>query len=188
MPSKRTGIFRDCPTCGISFYVAGSRIKTLNYCSRKCASDGRSCSLEERFWQYIEPSEDCWNWTGPRNDQGYGRLWLGPTVKRFRVAHRFSWELHFGEIPDGLDVCHHCDNPACSRPDHLFLGTTLDNMADMVAKERGRSGKAKLTEDQVREIRLDYSTPMTILATRYGLSPHAISAIRRGLSWKHVHV
>lgn len=92
-------------------------------------------SAEERFWSYVDTTGDCWEWTGGQIRMGYGHFKPGGqrgTVK----AHRFSWQLAFGQIPDGLFVLHHCDNPPCVRPAHLFLGTHLDNMADKKAKGR----------------------------------------------------
>jgi len=101
------------------------------------ARPGRLAPAEERFWRQVQKDVDgCWLWTG-RPVQGYGRF--RPSSRGTKIgAHRYSWELHVGPIPDGLDVCHRCDVPLCIRPDHLFLGTHADNMADMVAKGRSR--------------------------------------------------
>ena len=95
--------------------------------------------LETRFWRFVAPSMDdrgCWEWTGARaGELGYGCLGgKGPR------AHRLSWEIHNGPIPDGLWVLHKCDNPPCVNPRHLFLGTRTDNIRDMFAKGRGRPG------------------------------------------------
>src|ERR1019366_3384667 len=116
-------------------------------------------SVADRFWLNVAKSKDgCWLWTASVDSGGYGVFDTG------RRSHRYSWELHHGPIPpsDGLIVtcvCHHCDNPRCVRPDHLFLGTQGDNMRDMAEKGRGArhagesNPRAKLTAAIVRSIR-----------------------------------
>jgi hypothetical protein len=90
-------------------------------------------NLEDRFWEKVDIGPGCWTWRGARNTKGYGRLdFNGP----YRVAHRVMWELTHGPIPDGLFVLHHCDNPPCVRPTHLYLGTKADNNGDMWARGR----------------------------------------------------
>jgi hypothetical protein len=91
-------------------------------------------TLEEaRFWARVDKSGECWLWTGPRDKDGYGKA----NVRRRALrAHRVSWTMANGAIPEGLIVCHRCDTPACVRPDHLWLGTQLDNVRDMTAKGR----------------------------------------------------
>jgi hypothetical protein len=90
-------------------------------------------SLEQRFLQYVHKSEDCWIWTGHKNPQGYGRINVGG---KLMMATHISWEIFNGKIPERLYVLHHCDNPPCVRPDHLFLGTKKDNAQDALSKGR----------------------------------------------------
>lgn len=92
--------------------------------------------MQDRFWQHVAKSEGCWEWTGANSGRGYGRV--GVDGGKTTGAHRVSWEMHYGPVPDGCSVLHRCDNRPCVRPDHLFLGDKLANMADMVAK--GRAG------------------------------------------------
>lgn len=99
----------------------------------------RHMTAEQRFWCRVQKSDGCWLWTGKPDKDGYGHLrgWHGRQIG----AHRFSFELHNGEINDsGLMVCHTCDNPPCVRPDHLFLGTCFDNIQDCIRKGRNACG------------------------------------------------
>lgn len=91
--------------------------------------------LDERFWEKVDKTGDCWLWTSPPRSGGYGGIGE-PITGRMLAAHRVSWELHYGPIPDGLCVLHQCDVRLCVRPDHLFLGTKQDNTQDMIAKSR----------------------------------------------------
>ena len=88
------------------------------------------------FWRNVTITEGCWTWNGGRDKNGYGRFNVRPRLSSLDRTHRVSWVIHFGAIPEGLQICHHCDNPPCVRPDHLFLGTAADNNADKVAKGR----------------------------------------------------
>ena len=115
-------------------------------------------SLEERFWDSIqyEPNSGCWLWFRQLARRGYGRF---RNNQRFILAHRYSYELHKGPIPDGMYVCHHCDTPACVNPLHLFAGTPKDNMVDMCQKGRNadrtkeKHPLVRLTQIDINEIR-----------------------------------
>lgn len=127
----------DCPECG------GRKSGWFAALCRKCRDRHRASELaagwRQRFYGYIQVTDDCWLWTGGRNPKGYGVFKVSGVG--FRGAHRVAWELANGPAPAGLCVLHHCDNPRCVRVDHLFLGTKADNSADMVAKGRQSHGE-----------------------------------------------
>lgn len=103
-------------------------------------------SLESRFWSKVRKTDGCWLWIGGKGHNGYGTLYVAGAANRQMKAHRLSWRIHFGTIPGGLWVLHHCDNPPCVRPDHLFLGNRSDNMKDAGRKGRVCTiGKSRLT-------------------------------------------
>ncbi len=183
----------QCKTCSKPILKSPCKLKKNgNYCSRKCLYSNRDRQpVADRFWSKVRKTRCCWIWTGPLNKT---RASFGVSIERGTVmAHRFSYELTYGPVPKGLQVCHHCDNPACVRPDHLFLGTQADNMADMIRKGRGVCGtkcwKAKLTPAIVRKIRKRYSQggcSQRQLGKEFGCHPVNISHIVTRKSWKHV--
>lgn len=147
-------------------------------------------TLTERFFKYVKKTDTCWEWVGSKCKNGYGRL----NVKGIPVlASRISFQVHFGSIPPGMNVCHKCDYPACVNPDHLFLGTQQDNVDDMKAKGRERhrclSGEqhamSKLTEDDVRAIRASNETGPE-LSRRFNISTSVIYDIRNRKLWRDV--
>ncbi len=156
-------------------------------------------TLQERFEARIlpEPNSGCWLWDGAVDTTGHGYGTLGfhkPSGKwGTEKAHRVSWMVYRGEIPEGLWVLHRCDNRVCVNPDHLFLGTRSDNMQDCSKKGRcknifprgGRHFKAKITEEDVRAIR---TTDARIgdIAARYGMTKRNVYDIRSGATWRHV--
>jgi hypothetical protein len=95
---------------------------------------------QERIWRYVspEPNSGCWLWEGAQNTGGYGKMGMGGAGAGTDLVHRLMWEQHRGPVPPNRWVLHRCDMRACCNPDHLFLGTALDNMRDMHAKGRGR--------------------------------------------------
>lgn len=158
-----------------------------------------------RFISKVEKTDSCWLWTASKTEKGYGRFEYG---RRAHRAHRFAWELFKGTVPDGMFVCHSCDNPGCVNPDHLFLGTPKDNMADMDRKSRRRTvahggadhysrrepqrlargeraGGARLTATDVIAIRASAELAPT-LAQKYGVTKENIYRIRQRKTWAHV--
>lgn len=140
-----------------------------------------------------ESEGGCWLWQGAKAAvSGYGRITVGSRsdgTRRNVSTHRYSYEQYRGEIPDGMFVCHHCDNPSCVNPDHLFLGTPSDNMADKVTKGRQAKeewhGMAKLNWRDVHDIRgrLREGARQVDLSKQFGVSQSQISAVKRGISW-----
>ncbi len=171
---------RTCASCGTAFLIEPSEVARGGgvFCSTACYHKSRERPLAERFWEKVEKSDGCWLWTGAKSDFGYGFL-FNPTVNGpiNQHAHRASWELHYGPIPEGSCVLHSCDVPGCVRPDHLFLGTLKDNTQDMLRKRRHL---VKLTDEQVAELRQRYATgdiSQEALAEEFGLGQSTVSRI-----------
>lgn len=168
-------------------------------CSRKCRNEQngkRHAPANVAFWSYVQKSDGCWLWVHSKTKAGYGKF---IRANEHIYAHRLSWEIHYGPVPDGLFVCHRCDNPSCVRPDHLFVGTHQDNVDDCVAKGRhlafrprvhgSRAGSAKLTEAQVVTIRQSYGTnglTRRQLGQRYGVDKTTIDRILAKKIWRYV--
>lgn len=153
----------------------------------------------------LDRSGDCWLWQGKLDERGRGRVWHDG---RLKLHHRAVWEILVGRIPDGALLCHHCDNPQCANPGHLYVGDGKSNVADMIGRHRhwtqvnpvlakslgkingaknnwarGASNpKAKLSAEQVREIRSS-SVSSTELARQYAVDKTTIQRIRRGALW-----
>lgn len=149
----------------------------------------------EAFWsRAVRSACGCLEWTGSLNKDGYGHLGYR---RKYWLAHRLAWKLHHSqEIPVGACVCHSCDNPKCIDPAHLFLGSQAENMSDMRAKGRRKeinagseNGRAKLSDDSVREIRRAYKNNelnQVALAEKFSVSQTVISLIVTRKTWKMV--
>jgi len=144
---------------------------------------------KKRFFDKVKKTKGCWEWIGGKFQSGYGQFSLKNLMKKNWRTHRVSWIIHNGAIPKGMCVCHTCDNPACIRPDHLWLGTCKDNTQDMLKK--GRSGRAKLTEKQIRLIRKIYRKGHTLtntlrLSEKFGVRNGVICKIIHKQLWPNI--
>jgi hypothetical protein len=149
---------------------------------------------KRRFWNKVDIKEtnDCWNWKASfRNKEKYGSFSIDKTNYQ---AHRISWIISFGDIPDGLIVCHKCDNKSCCNPNHLFIGTVSDNNCDKFNKcrEYVRRGtdhtNSKISEDSLKAIRLMLSNKISQrkIAKLFKVSQGCIAHINKGLTYKEI--
>lgn len=191
--------------CDGRVYVKSKGLCTKHYSRLRktgTTSDGPKArgSLAERFWRQVDVrgDDECWPWTAKSKVDGYGVIGLGGKCGKKVLAHRLSWQLHNGNIPEsdgyhGTVVMHLCDNPVCVNPKHLSLGTQSDNVKDMCKKGRkvsrppaGEDHKnSKLTEKIVREILVSKESGAQI-AKRLGLSRSTINRVRSRETWKHI--
>ena len=154
--------------------------------------------LAKRLWAKVDVRgpDDCWPWLGAKTGSGYGTIRGGiSSGGKMLSVHRVAWELVNGPIPDGMCVCHHCDNKPCCNSTHLFLGTDTDNQADRVRKNRSyhpageKNAQSRLTAEQVLEIRHRYAegnTTQRELAGEYGVGSQHISSVICKHRWKHL--
>lgn len=155
-------------------------------------------SVIDRFWSKVVKGDSCWEYQQSLSHNGYGRFWDG---ERGWQAHRFSWTITNGAIPDGLLACHHCDNRKCVRPDHLFLGTYAENMRDASAKKRlnGQSPNSrfllgenhnphKLTDEKVRQIRRLVASGRSLgsVSREFGIAHITARKVVQRKAWAHV--
>lgn len=178
---KNKGIIKICSICGCEYYPHYGREKTQKFCSVKCKH-----SAKRKDGNYCKPivfeitKNNCFEVISHGTSaHGYPRF---NRFKRKLYIHRFIYEQCFGEIPEGMFVCHACDNPKCINPEHLFLGTHNDNMRDKVLKGRHPT---KLNKYQVKEIKKS-DKPKKQLAIDYSVSYTTILKIKKGIHWKFV--
>lgn len=199
--SREPRVNRTCEVCGIKFSVLACQLRRTGcrYCSRACYRLQPRKPVEERFWSKVSKGDGCWAWTGSvdtANGNGSGRVHV-PGNEVPQVASRVSWQLHYGDIPDGLWVLHKCDNMNCVRPDHLFLGTHRDNMLDMVRKGRHRRvglkgmdhPMRKLSDGDVLAVRAMYNTGRflpCVIGELFSVTPECVSRIIRRQTWRHI--
>lgn len=161
--------------------------------TRRADGTFESSPIEERLWGRIDKTatSGCWLYLGNRSDKGHGVV---RHRDKMRGAHRVAWELVNGPIPDGMCVCHHCDNPPCVNPAHLFLGTLADNNRDRATKGRSadmrgeRSHRARLTTAQAQDIRRRRLAGETItaLAREFNIHHGTVSRIAKAQTWSHL--
>lgn len=187
--------WKACANCGAKFYRNKNhndyRWSRSRCCSASCHTqiqlrEQRGSPHEYLRARYQVADSGCWEWTGGLNDGGYGRAYYDG---RKMAAHRLAFEVHSGQPVGNKFVCHRCDNRKCVNPDHLFIGTAQDNIADMVAKRRNnfgsKNGMARLTDGQVEAIR-EVDLPVSTIARLCGVSDAAVYAVLAGRSWTKV--
>lgn len=173
----------SCVICGHEKTVGRKLCRRCYYkqVNKGSINDFPHVTLSDTFMNRVKKTESCWLWIGTTNKYGYGIVLVDKKSKR---AHRVSYELHKGPIPADLVVMHSCDTPSCVNPEHLSVGTKLDNNRDCKEKKRNafgsKNGHSKLTDEQVDLIR---SLPFTQiqLSKMFGVSQSQISRIRSGM-------
>lgn len=195
--AKQSGVFWNCVCeCGNKAVVYGQTIRKEKSKSCGCLKSEQqslrmkemrlqqSGSLQDRFFaRFVKLENGCWQWRAHTDKDGYGVL---PGDRKNTRAHRLSYELHKGQISDGFVICHHCDNPGCVNPDHLFVGTSKDNAQDALQKGRAyvgeKNGRSKLTKENIKEI-LSSELNGVQLAKKFGVTKSTINRVKRREAW-----
>lgn len=184
---RKSGRQLYCPPC----YLVAKREKSFEWKIKNglvmSPGVGRGNGkglLTERFWVKVQKTETCWLWVGASHKAGYGAL---TSAGINCTAHRVSWELHNGRIPEGLQVLHKCEVRNCVKPEHLFLGTQKANIHDMLQKGRHRT-QSKLKVAQVIEIRrrLKCGDIQRVIARKFNIAQSTVSQIASAKTWRHV--
>lgn len=172
------------------YHVCGNKL----CCNPKHLTSIEPSKYENPIWDRCKNNytSGCWEWQGACNANGYGVVSIKEFGRGSKLAHRIAWQMTHGEIPEGMCVCHHCDNRICCNPSHLFLGTYKDNNQDKVAKGRGNtlygeaSPRSILTSQDVIAIRNSVHSTAKELACKYGITYLYVYAIKKGTTWKHL--
>lgn len=184
----------NCNADHYAFGLCGKHYKRFKKYGDPLGGIKNHAPLEERFWKFVVKNDDCWSWSGNKTLSGYGRVSAGAKKDGYKLAHRLSWEIHNNSsIPDGMFVMHKCDNPECTNPEHLTIGTPKENTQDMIQKGRKRTvasvglgnGKSLLNEEKVRLIRQS-NLPHAVIARELGVSSNCVRGVRIGRTWSHV--
>lgn len=191
----------QCKQCSKTFTPSyHQRLNGSGFCTVSCGTlhtnahrTYKRIPASVRLWKRVtklDGDDACWIFTGAKYSWGHGVI---GSPEGHTGAHRISWIEANGEIPEGLHVCHRCDNPSCVRPSHLFLGTHQDNMTDMKLKGRAHLGEAhgiaKLTNEKVLQIRSKYASgniSQKNLAKEFGVHVMTVNSIVHRRSWKHI--
>jgi hypothetical protein len=190
---------KECRQKYLHFMQRERSKKKCPICANEHHGNCLECSTKCKILNRYKVIDECWQWQGKINESGYGALNIREEgIKTDVLVHREIFKIFKGEIPEGMLVCHTCDNPSCCNPEHLWLGTPKDNTQDMLKKNRGRHrlltsekrahAAGKITEDQVREIRELYKngSSQKELQEKFKLSQSQISGIITYRFWKHV--
>lgn len=210
---KKESLYLACLTCGLFFI---KKRKSPKYCSIKCVRytgdfSRLSTTKGKGFWQTADEHErlkkiksefdrlvikrdGCWGWKTVLYKTGYSKIHIGKS--KAIMGHRASWLIHRGDIPNGLYICHTCDNKSCTNPDHLFLGTPKDNSRDCAIKNRKNAShginhyNSKLSEDMVKEIKklILLKMSQSKIAAKFNVSASTIQNIVDRKTWKHIFI